>query len=318
MEVCRISGAKVPIAPEHLQQFQSAPNDIQMELKALEDHHKKEIEGLLTRVESMSVQDDDDPRLLSEPTQEDPDGDDESARSSFTKMFASEEALRKEVEVTAETRAQGLYSLRMLRDDKHSIYLVATADTTTLPKWTILGSFGAGRAREVQGDNSWPGLTFGLPLGDCTPIMVSASGPKEDAPEEELDFSNAPTTLYKATKTLMKASQGVPITLSGMGVLTPHSPAMGKHGYTVEHPLGDKKHVPKVYIPKGTPDTKKATAGNCFGPLAKCGLKGDITNVWKCSFKAVHNKIDPMKPYVMTSRELKLEKNQPMLVGGSA
>ena len=95
-----------------------------------------------------------------------------------------------------------------------------------------------------------------------------------------MDFT-APTTLYKATKTIMKASQGAP-------------------------------------IPKGTPDMKKATAGMFFGPLAKCDLKGAITNVWKCSFKAVHNKIHPMKPYVMTSRELKLEKDKPMLAGGSA
>ena len=38
-----------------------------------------------------------------------------------------------------------------------------------------------------------------------------------------MDFT-APTTLYKATKTLMKASQGAPITLAGMGLLTPTSP----------------------------------------------------------------------------------------------
>ena len=322
LEVCRISGSRVPIAPEQLQQFQSAPNNIQMELKALEDHHKTEVEGLLTRMESTGTQDDDDPRLHTEPPEEDPEGDDGAPRTpqSFSsKEFTSEEDLRKEVEVTAEARAQGLHSLRMLRDAKNNIYLVATADDMTLPKWTLLGSYGAGKSREVspQEDNSGPGITFGLPLGDCTPVMVSATGLKEDAQEEELDFT-APTTLYKATKTLMKASQGAPITLSGMGLLTPTSPAIGKHGYTVEHPSGDKQHVPMCYIPKGTPDTKKATAGIFFGHLAKCGLKGVITNVWKCSFKPVHNKIHPMKPYVMTSRELKLEKNRPKLVGGGA
>ena len=255
---------------------------------------------------------------LEEPTQEDPEGDDESAQSSFTKMFASEEALRKEVEVTAEARAQGLHSLRMLRDAKNSIYLVATADDMTLPKWTILGSYGAGKTREGSpSDGRQVGITFSLPLGDCTPVMVSATGLKEDAQEEELDFT-APTTLYKATKTLMKASQGAPITLSGMGLLTPTSPAMGKHGYTVEHPFGDSQHVPMCYVQKGTQaDVKKITAGNFFSPMVKSGLKGVLTNVWKCHFKNVHNKINPVKPYVMTSRDLKLERNKPMLVGNS-
>ena len=179
-----------------------------------------------------------------------------------------EKALRKEVEVTAETKAQSLPTLRMLMDAKNNIYLVATADSMTLPKWSVLGSYGAGKAREVvpDEDDSKPAIPFGLPHGDRTAIIVNTTGPKEDAPEEDLDF-NAPTTLYKATKTLMKASQGAPITLSGMGLLTPTSPAIGKHGYTVEHPFGDKQHVPMCYIPKGTPDTKKATAGFFSGTL---------------------------------------------------
>ena len=51
--------------------------------------------------------------------------------------------------------------------------------------------------------------------------------------------------------------------------------------------------------------------------MSKSGLKGVVTNVWKCNFKNVHNKINPVKPYVMTSRDLKLERNKPMLVGNS-
>ena len=132
-----------------------------------------------------------------------------------------------------------------------------------------------------------------------------------------MDFT-APTTLYKATKTLMKGVQGAPITLAGMGLLTPTSPAMGKHGYTVEHPFGDKQHVPMTYIQKGTQASARPTAGNFFWQLARCGLKGLLTNVWKCNFKPVHNKIHPMKPYVMTTRDLKLERNRPMFVGGGA
>ena len=132
-----------------------------------------------------------------------------------------------------------------------------------------------------------------------------------------MDFT-APTTLYKATKTLMKGVQGAPITLAGMGLLKPTSPAIGKHGYEVEHPVGERQHVPICYFPKGAAaDAKRATAGNFFSHMVKSGLKGVLTNVWKCHFKNVHNKINPVKPYVMTSRDLKLERNKPMLVGNS-
>ena len=156
-------------------------------------------------MESTATQDDpEDPRHLSGSPEEGHEGED---RTFAPKTFASEQDLRKEVEVTAEARAQGLHSLRMLRDAKNNIYLVATADDTTLPKWTIVGSYGAGKAREGSyADGRQVGITFSLPLGDCTPVMVSATGLKEDAQEEELDFT-APTTLYKATKTLMKDSQ---------------------------------------------------------------------------------------------------------------
>ena len=71
-----------------------------------------------------------------------------------------------------------------------------------------------------------------------------------------------------------------------------------------------------AYVQKGTQASARPTAGIFFWQLARCGLKGLLTNVWKC--KPVHNKIHPMKPYVMTTRDLKLERNRPMFVGGGA
>ena len=104
----------------------------------------KEVEGLLTHMESTATQDDEDPRLPSGSGEEPNNQENEESKTSLAaKTFASEKELRKEVEVTAETKAQCLPTLRMLRDAKNNIYLVATADSMTLPtKWSVLGSYG--------------------------------------------------------------------------------------------------------------------------------------------------------------------------------
>ena len=60
-----------------------------------------------------------------------------------------EKALRKQVEVTAETKAKSLPTLRMLMDAKNNIYLVATADSMTLDtlgvlwQWQVTRGFAA-------------------------------------------------------------------------------------------------------------------------------------------------------------------------------
>jgi len=114
----------------------------------------------------------------------------------------------------------------------------------------------------------------------------------------------------------MKSSQGASVVLAGMGVLKPTTQGAGKHCYEVEFPEGHANHRPMAFFPN-LGEEKKATAGNFFGPLSSPkGLKGAMTIVWKCSYKQVHAKIIPQKPLVMTTRDIKLTKGAPALVGG--
>ena len=125
-------------------------------------------------------------------------------------MFESEEELKRQVQIKSEAKAQWLHSVRMLRDDADNVYLLATADTVTLPKWSVLGSFGSGKVREVntEADVDREKVEFFLPRGDRTPIMVSAKPCNDPEKEDEALQSSAPTTLYKATKSLIKAGVG--------------------------------------------------------------------------------------------------------------
>ena len=46
------------------------------------------------------------------------------------------------------------------------------------------------------------------------------------------------------------------------------------------------------------------------------GLTGPMGLCWKCTFKQVHGKIVPSKPFVITTKNLSLAKGEPMLLGG--
>ena len=118
----------------------------------------------------------------------------------------------------------------------------------------------------------------------------------------------------------MNATQGASVSLTGFGQLkATTTSSTGQHGYVVEHPKGHAEHIPTSYFikPPKEGDEKKLTAGNFFAPLA-AGLKGAVAIVWKCTYKAVHGNINPTKPFVMTTHELKLEKGKPVHVGGPA
>jgi hypothetical protein len=159
---------------------------------------------------------------------------------------------------------------------------------------------------------------FDLPLGDRTPIILSKKVSKED--DEEDIGSKLPDTLYKATKALMKANQGAAVKLAGMGTLNPVTEGVSKHGYEVEFPKGSEKYVNYTFELKAESGAeKKITAGNFFGPLANPqGLMGLLSLCWKCSFKPVHSKVNPVKPFVITNKTLQLVKGEPMLLGGPA
>ena len=65
----------------------------------------------------------------------------------------SEEELKQSgVEIQAEAKMHGLHSVKMLRDIANRIWLVANGDNVTVPKWTIVGSYGSGRWRDIPED----------------------------------------------------------------------------------------------------------------------------------------------------------------------
>ena len=86
----------------------------------------------------------------------------------------------------------------------------------------------------------------------------------------------------------------------------------------LEHPKGHPPHIPTSYAinpPKDGEGDNTATAGHVFGPLA-AGLSGAMSTVWRLSYKAVHSKLHPTKPFVMAANELNLENGKPVRVGG--
>jgi len=163
-------------------------------------------------------------------------------------------------------------------------------------------------------------VPFSLPQGDRTPILLSKSAntPQEDGDEDT--GTKLPETLYKVTKVVMKNNQGASFQIAGMGTLTPKTSAGGQHGYEVEFPHGHEKHVHYAFELKAANGAeKKTTSGNFFAPLANPkGLTGAIGHCWKCNFKQVHAKMNPTKPFVITTKALHLVKGEPMLIGGPA
>ena len=317
LKVCRVTpGGLAKIAPEKLQEFSGANDLIKQEIKAIEEDHVKEIENLLI---DLSLSDKaklpegmDDPRHNEE---ENPQPED----TFDNETFDSEESLKKAVDIQVETKMHGMHTVRVLRDSSNRIWALSSQDSATVPKTTLIGSYGTGKCKETDLENvNGRYVPFELPLGDRTPIIISSKVSTND--DEEDINSKLPETLYKAVKTLMKAHQGAPIKIGGMGTLSPITTGANKHGYEVEFPKGHDKYAVYGYELKAEASAgKKTTSGNFFVPLASPnGLVGALGLCWKCKFQQVPSKITPMKPFVCTTKTLHLKKGEPMLLGGPA
>ena len=314
--VCRVtSNGLVKIAPEKLQEFNSANDAVKKAAQEIEKNHIAEFESLLVHMmsEGVNLEDDGDNRHNTNPPEPDPLG--QKADETFPSL---EELKKSGVEIKGLTKLHGLHSVQMLRDGSNKIWLLAPKDSVVVPKGTILGGYGSGRVREVPKDDMKVGVhvPFELPHGDRTLIILCKT---KDAEEDDVTSTKAPETLYKVAKGLQKANQGTSITLAGFGALKPSTEAAGKHGYEVEFPAGHDKFVNYTFELKavGAGDSKTTTSGNFFLPLASPhGLTGMMHLCWKCSFKGVHFKIAPSKPLVMTTAEMSLKKGEPKLLGG--
>jgi hypothetical protein len=119
----------------------------------------------------------------------------------------------------------------------------------------------------------------------------------------------------------MKSTSGATLSLSGMGSLKPIAASPGKHGYEVDYPEGNPEFKRVCYFLKAEAGKKTSSAGNFFGSLVGDAPKrwqGLIGDIWKCSHKSVHSKIEHIRPVVATTRKITLEKGIPVCVGGWA
>ena len=123
LALCSVSGSKIIIPEATCAQFNGAPASVRAEIEKLKNHHTNAFENLLV---DMMVVSEDDPRI-------DPDAPEEEEDTPDL-VFESEEELKRQVQIKSEAKAQWLHSVRMLRDDEDNVYLLATADTVTLPK----------------------------------------------------------------------------------------------------------------------------------------------------------------------------------------
>jgi len=309
LKVCMLNGNKLPIRPEIIAEFQSAPADIVAEVRALEEKHGNETANKLEHMAASQVAvdstQDADPRDIVTATAA------AAPEDKFNlETFESVEKLKEITDVKAEARAQKLPGVLMLRDDKKAVYLVATLDDCTVAKHTLLGSYGGGRVREAAATDTNAVIICKFADGDRTPVIAGT------AAEEGDDGDGKVVSLYKVVKSLQRGN-GDSISLAGFGSLQPMTggPA-GGHGYQFEFPEGHEKHKQMVFVPKEEQQAGKLSSGNFFKPFVwRQGFTGELATVWKLAHRPVHAKLVLQKPFVMTTKEIKLEKGKPVKVG---
>ena len=87
----------------------------------------------------------------------------------------------------------------------------------------------------------------------------------------------------------------------------------GRHGYTFEQPENTPQHKAQDYIPRAA--AGKSTSGNMFHKMAhRNGWEGALEPMWRLSHDPVRNILTSRKPFVVTTKELRLEKGKPMKV----
>ena len=152
LQVCRVNATgHIKIAPEMVQQFHGAGDLIKREAKALQDNQSKEVENLLLHMmtdQGAPQEGVEDPRPI-EQAEDDPEGTkDSDGQKSLT--FKSEEELKQSgVDIQADAKMHGMHSVKMPRDSTNRIWLVASQDSLTVRKGSIVGSYGAGKVCEV-------------------------------------------------------------------------------------------------------------------------------------------------------------------------
>jgi hypothetical protein len=198
LEACRVNNAKVTLAPERVGFFGNAPLHVREEVSQMQADHVREYESLLTDLASQPATEgaDGDPR---HGNHEEEGGPNEEPHGDWAMQTMESEAILKSAEeIKGESRTSGAHGVRMLKDAKGQVWLISSSDAITVPKWTILGGYGAGKKRILGTGEEAHRCTmpFQLYLGDRTPIILSGKPLQQTEGEDECG-GGVPDTLYK-------------------------------------------------------------------------------------------------------------------------
>ena len=312
-KVCHVRGPKIAISPEKLAEYQNAPLHISENVKTLETKHL-EYEGLLQHMAcgEPAPAAEADPRPNVDQPEPSPLADGPPADLI---TFESEEALKVHAKKTEEVTAMNDKHVTMIKDMVNKvIYFVARQDNHIMPANTVVGGFGGGILAD-RNLSSVQVIPFILLKGDRSQVQLQTGGEDEG--------SKVPTkqpkqgTFYSMVKPLERqaAEKGTPLSLTSYGKVVPHGVA-GKHGYQFEHEEGTLLHKGQDYIPRTTGQVAgKNTSGNFFQSMAnRDGWQGALTPMWRLSHDPVRHIVTARKPFMITARELRLDKGKPMKV----
>ena len=154
-------------------------------------------------------------------------------------------------------------------------------------------------------------IPFQLTQGDRSHMRLEGKTMKDGKEVREVKAQGA---FYSIVKPLEKAAveASSSLTLKGRGKILPVGEA-GRHGYELEFPAGNPKNEPQDYAPRNASD--KVTSGNFFRSLAcRNGWDGFLRLSWPLSIDAVKRQLEVLKPVVITSQDLKLEKGKPVKI----
>lgn len=307
---CGLRGPKVVILPERLAEFQGAPLDVQDAVDSLRSTHEKEYEDLLSGM--LQPKDPEVPGQDGTPKDGrggDPN-EDPTAKAAELVEYDSEEVLRANVRIVAETKS-AYKSIHLLRDDKEVFYLVARADDEVLPIGTHLGGVGGGTVldADVGQKRCFP---WRFAEGDKTWVQLNRVASEDDSSKAP-KFSGG--TLYSIVREL-EANAPAPPKLTAFGQLTP-SGAAGRHQYVFEFPEDHEKHKAVAFVPTPPGPGAKSTvqANNFFaGSLHRdSGVgQGALSVCWRLQYDTVNNSLKPVKPFVVTGKRIALKKGRPV------
>ena len=309
LKVCKVSGAKVVIDPEKLQQFTHAPADLSDELHELELQHKAYEEKLAFMADDdiRKGEGADDPRPDDDPKPVDPE---KEGATEWVK-FDTLEALRNHAPSLTSHPAMGDKQVTLLRDDKRGELWVMSKDGDhTLNKNIVLGGFGSGslKPRDLMDDSSdTQGVPFGLQNGDKTYVEV-ITGVDDEGKAKRGSF-------YSLVKPLEKkaAVKGMSLKVTSYGKLIPEGSA-GNHSFSFEFPESHEKHKAMDFVLVQAKKDKTISSGNLFGPLAPPQWQGACEPMWRFTHDPVHHVMTPKKPFVITNQSIKLAKGEALKI----